>query len=441
MAAAVAVGSAASAHSAAGHHSPHFLVVVLALAVSVPICVQLSGVALSRRRLAGAVLSSQAVLHALFALFPAAAVGSSGLSSGSHSHHGGEARTSLSSGSDVPDPAAFGGAGDTSAHLLVMQADPTMVLAHLLAALSAFSLLRFGETLIQAIVDRLSIAPALMLLDFGPPAHTLPARIASAVGTEQDISSAWLHAGPRTLRGPPVLVKQTHTPHINVTEEKDFTMHTTTNSSAVLRFGTASLMAAALGVAASAPAFAHDTLIDSNPEADQVLDESPDEVVLEFSGNGLTTGESITNEIVILDSEEVDWASEESAEVDGSIMTTDIPEPLPNGEYEVRYRVVYSDGHNEELGFTFEVDAPLAEGEEGAALGESSESDTSATEPAPTEEAQDDDAALEAAQNEDASGQWGGPLFWAALGAALAGVALVAWFAVRRRGAAGAQGR
>ncbi|WP_166433043.1 copper resistance CopC family protein [Nesterenkonia salmonea] len=217
-------------------------------------------------------------------------------------------------------------------------------------------------------------------------------------------------------------------------------MHATHNAPASLRLGIASLAAIGLGAVASAPAYAHDTLIDSNPQADQVLEEPPHEVVLEFSGDGLTTGDSITNDILVLDSDEENWASEEPAEIDGSTMRTDIPEPLPNGEYEVRYRVVYSDGHDEELGFNFEVDAPLAEGEEDAALAEPRDADateeaadsTETAEATPTETT-DDSADAPDSNAEDASGQWGGPLLWAALAVALAGVAVVAWFAVRRR--------
>lgn len=220
-------------------------------------------------------------------------------------------------------------------------------------------------------------------------------------------------------------------------------MHSTSPSPASLRWGFAALGALALGAAASVPAYAHDTLIDSTPEADEVLSESPHEVVLEFSGAGLTTGESITNDIVILDSDDEDWASEEPAEVEGSVMRTDIPDPLPNGEYEVRYRVVYSDGHDEELGFSFEVDAPLAEDEDAALAdpgeadtteepAETSDSGTAAAEPAPTED-EEDDAALGASDTEGTSDQWGGLVFWVALAAAMAGIAAVAWFAVRRR--------
>lgn len=110
-----------------------------------------------------------------------------------------------------------------------------------------------------------------------------------------------------------------------------------------------------LGAMTAAPAWAHDTLIGSTPEADAVLEESPEEIVLEFSGEGLTTGESIPNTIWVTDEDGEHWEGETQA--NGPTMRTELPESLPNGEYEVLYHAVYSDGHSEELDFNFEVDA------------------------------------------------------------------------------------
>ncbi|MGO1523646.1 MAG: copper resistance CopC family protein [Nesterenkonia sp.] len=116
-----------------------------------------------------------------------------------------------------------------------------------------------------------------------------------------------------------------------------------------------------LGAMTAAPAAAHDTLIGSTPEADAVLDESPEEIVLEFSGEGLTTGESVPNTIWVTGEDGERWDGE--TETDGPTMSTELPESLPNGEYEVLYHAVYSDGHSEELDFTFEVDAAEVEDE------------------------------------------------------------------------------
>ena len=132
------------------------------------------------------------------------------------------------------------------------------------------------------------------------------------------------------------------------------------------------------------PAAAHDTLIASTPEADEVLEESPEEILLEFSGDGLTTGDTITNAIVVRDAEGENWEGE--TEVEGSTMSTELPESLPNGEYEILYRVVYSDGHDEELSFGFEVDDP--DDADDASEAEDEPASDEGTEPAESAEAE-----------------------------------------------------
>ncbi|MCH8570886.1 copper resistance protein CopC [Nesterenkonia sp. AY15] len=115
---------------------------------------------------------------------------------------------------------------------------------------------------------------------------------------------------------------------------------------------------AALGLAVTtmaAPAWAHDSLISSSPEAGDLLEASPEEVTLEFSGGGLTTGESITNIIAVSDEDGENWEGE--TEIEGATMWTELPAELPGGDYTVAYRVVYSDGHAEESSFDFEVAA------------------------------------------------------------------------------------
>lgn len=135
-------------------------------------------------------------------------------------------------------------------------------------------------------------------------------------------------------------------------------MTSRTSKTAAQRAGriTALSATAAFGLAVTtlaAPAWAHDSLIASSPEAGEVLEQSPEEVTLEFSGEGLTDGESITNIIQISDAEGENFEGE--TEIDGATMSTELPEELPGGEYTVAYRVVYSDGHAEEQSFDFEV--------------------------------------------------------------------------------------
>lgn len=133
----------------------------------------------------------------------------------------------------------------------------------------------------------------------------------------------------------------------------------------------------------AAPALAHDTLIGSTPEAGAVVTEPLEEIVLEFSGGGLTTGAAINNDLVVTDSEAENWTTEEPAEVTGATMRADLTEPLPDGEYQVTYRVVYSDGHDEESSFDFTVEL-----EDEAPTEEPTHDDA---EPAPSQEAPSDE--------------------------------------------------
>lgn len=186
--------------------------------------------------------------------------------------------------------------------------------------------------------------------------------------------------------------------------------------------------AAALGLTAglAAPAWAHDTLIASSPEEGEVLTESPGEIVLEFSGSGLTQGEDIPNEIWVLDSAGENWEGAETAQPDGSTLTTDLRDELPDGEYTVLYHVVYSDGHDEELSFEFEVDAgedaaQFAEGDEGAAPEEET-TEEGATQSTADEGA--DEVGAEPASEESPAAQEQYPS-WAPIAFAAAGVVVV----------------
>lgn len=191
----LAVGFAAAAHTAAGHHAPHALVILLALAVSIPLCTALSGVRLSRGRLAAAVLSSQAVLHGLFELFPAQqAGGATGAAAGhaGHSHHVEHIAV------DLP--------ADSADHLHGLSAGPDagMAAAHLGAAVLTYALLRRGETLLAACGALLSLRPVLLLAAAVPltddrRARSLPAR------PLLHGADVWNGAGPRAVRGPPAV--------------------------------------------------------------------------------------------------------------------------------------------------------------------------------------------------------------------------------------------
>lgn len=194
-AAGIAVGSAVVAHIAAGHHGPHWVILVLAMCLSVPACIALVQVRLSRWRLAAAVLFSQGVLHVLFALFPYD-YSSSGLSAGQpsqagHHHHVDHLV--------VADPAV----GSVSSHMVAP--DAAMSVAHLSAAVLTYVLLRRSEVLLEALVSLLGLRPALILVlrplvPIGPKTMTWADTWAA-----QEFSDLWPGPAPWTLRGPPVV--------------------------------------------------------------------------------------------------------------------------------------------------------------------------------------------------------------------------------------------
>lgn len=123
--------------------------------------------------------------------------------------------------------------------------------------------------------------------------------------------------------------------------------------------GAAALSAAALLILATAgPAAAHDQLLSADPEAGTAVIETPSELSLTFSGN-LITGESISNVATVTDENGHQWQDGE-AEVTGPELSAALCEGMPNGDYAVNYRVVYSDGHAEEKSYEFALEDPSA---------------------------------------------------------------------------------
>lgn len=113
--------------------------------------------------------------------------------------------------------------------------------------------------------------------------------------------------------------------------------------------------APAAGVALAVPAQAHDELVSSSPEAGQSLSEAPGEVSLTFSGE-LIDGQGIQNLLQVRDADGNQWQAD-SGTVDGETFSAQLCPDLPNGDYEIAYRVVYSDGHSEERRLDFALDA------------------------------------------------------------------------------------
>ncbi|MDR5698667.1 copper resistance CopC family protein [Agromyces aerolatus] len=110
--------------------------------------------------------------------------------------------------------------------------------------------------------------------------------------------------------------------------------------------------AMALAVAgAAAPAIAHDELLGSSPEPGAVLETAPEAVELTFSNDVIEVGTVI--EVVDHHGEAIDVGA---TEVLGPEVSATLPSDL-SGEYQVRWRVVSSDGHPIEGTIDFGVGA------------------------------------------------------------------------------------
>lgn len=172
-----------------------------------------------------------------------------------------------------------------------------------------------------------------------------------------------------------------------------------------LGLGLSALLLATLAVLVPvAPAQAHDRLVSSDPESGATLDSAPEEIGLTFSANVQDIGGSV--DLTDADGEKV---SVGSPEVDGTTVTTAVEDDLSAGDYEVRWRVVSSDGHAISGVVDFTV-----EGDEGSS-DEASESASSSSEfsQAPTssdaetsspESSGTSDEASESAGSEEESG-------------------------------------
>ena len=105
-------------------------------------------------------------------------------------------------------------------------------------------------------------------------------------------------------------------------------------------------------------AYAHDVLVESNPEVGSTVETTPAEVRLRFSGTPLS-GEGLANLIRVSDAQGNQWQDGDPA-VEGFELAVPLCEGLPQGEYTVAYRVIYSDGHTGEERFSFTNADPQA---------------------------------------------------------------------------------
>lgn len=211
------------------------------------------------------------------------------------------------------------------------------------------------------------------------------------------------------------------------------------------------LLAVAALLGASTAASAHDTLTDSSPAEGDTLTEAPSEVRLTYSATILELGAAVE----VTDADGDSWPTGELV-VDGPHVTVPLPEELPNGAYEVTWRVTSSDGHPISGVIPFTVAASATETAPAAPApttqaqdqaGETSEAAASSTESTATEEAEDGatSEAAEAAADDTAtadadattSPEDGSSVPWTPIVICLVvlAAALGLFAAVRRRGA------
>ncbi|GGR17942.1 copper resistance protein CopC [Agromyces mediolanus] len=153
------------------------------------------------------------------------------------------------------------------------------------------------------------------------------------------------------------------------------------------RFLVASLagatLAASLSLAQALPAAAHDELLGSTPATGEALAAAPSDVSLRFSDEVLPLGAAI----VVSDADGADWTAS-AVSLEGDTVRAELRGGMPDGRYEVRWRVVSSDGHPITGLIPFTVgDAPAASEPAGAPP-----ADPDAAAPAPTTPAPDESA-------------------------------------------------
>jgi len=100
------------------------------------------------------------------------------------------------------------------------------------------------------------------------------------------------------------------------------------------------LLAIAAAVGAAAPAQAHDQIISTSPSEDGHVDTAPAEVSMVYTDSLIEVGAVV----LVMDDTDKDWADGPVA-LDGPNATQAIKPGMPDGIYQVRWRVVSSDGH------------------------------------------------------------------------------------------------
>jgi len=197
---------------------------------------------------------------------------------------------------------------------------------------------------------------------------------------------------------------------------------------ALARLSAGPALAGLLLLSTATAASAHDELVGSDPAPGAELHVAPPAVRLDFSADVLTFGAAV----IVADDADDTWHAGEPI-LDGSSVSMALDPALPDGAYEVRWRVVSSDGHP----ITGLV--PFTVGDVAAAAS----SDGSASQPTP-DEREAATASGEQTGATDAAGSTASALPWRTLAVACGGALLalglyVLFVVLRGRRTAGAQ--
>ncbi|MGP4030773.1 copper resistance CopC family protein [Pseudarthrobacter sp. 1C304] len=114
------------------------------------------------------------------------------------------------------------------------------------------------------------------------------------------------------------------------------------------------LLCGGASLAAAPAALAHDQLISSSPAPDERPDKSPANITLTFSSPLLTLG----HEVRVVDDDARNWVSGAPV-LSRERLVQPLPE-LPDGGYQVSWRVVSADGHPISGGYRFHVGGPAS---------------------------------------------------------------------------------
>ena len=186
VAAFVATTLAAGSHAAADGSWPPLLIVTLSTCLAAPLCMLLAGRVLSRGSVAGAVLSSQMLLHVIFA------------------HSGGVVhtvdRTHHHAAAATDGPAVVVSVLPSAAHH-----DGGMLAAHAVAAVATYLLLRHGEVAFFRLLYSLSLCVLRILRAVRRPVTVAVPRRTSWT-SPRALADQLLLSSVCGYRGPPALV-------------------------------------------------------------------------------------------------------------------------------------------------------------------------------------------------------------------------------------------